>query len=215
MTEERSLLPHYILRTVILAGFSIYIAYLSKSGSLMYYIAPRMENYVKYAAIALFILAVHQAYMALGIILNTSESSCGCDHDHDPPRSFLTNSVIYGLFILPLLLGFLLPNTIMASNIASTKGMNLSTNTVAQSNDTTSKRTSTPTILEKPQVSDKTISDPLKEQSDTAHPDSSIDTSVDDVINTEKAELPSSSDESKKTNIAIPSRTDDEEELNR
>jgi len=96
-----------------------------------------MENYVRYASITLFILASHQVYLALGVILKTTKSSCGCEHDHAPTRSLLSNCAIYSLFIFPLLLGFLLPDTIMASKLATTKGMNLSTisdNQARQSN---------------------------------------------------------------------------------
>ncbi|MFD0869076.1 Domain of uncharacterised function (DUF1980) [Chlamydia abortus] len=120
---ERSMTLHYLLRSAILAGFSFYIIHLVRSGDMMYYIAPRMEPYVKYAAFGLTALAIHQAFAAVQSLFGTAES-CGCDHV--PPRSMLMNGMIYGLFLFPLLLGFLMPNMVMGSSVASVKGMNFS-----------------------------------------------------------------------------------------
>ncbi|MBP1992503.1 TIGR03943 family putative permease subunit [Paenibacillus eucommiae] len=125
MNEERSLTFHYFFRAAILLGFSIYIIYLSKSGNLMYYIAPRMESYVKYAAVALFVIAAYQVFLAIRTYSDQTEA---CDCEHVPPRSFWRNFMIYGLFLFPLLLGFSMPDAIMGSDIAAVKGMNLSSN---------------------------------------------------------------------------------------
>lgn len=105
-----------------MAGFSFFIIDLAKSDRLMYYIAPRMENYVKYAAIGLVVVAVGQAYLALQSHFD-KVAVCGCGHE--PPRSFWRNGLIYLSFVFPLLLGFVLPDTLMSSDIVEIKGMNL------------------------------------------------------------------------------------------
>ncbi len=131
MAEERSLTGHYLLRAAIMLGFAFYIVYLVRSEHLIYYIAPRMQLYVKLAAIALFCVALHQIYLAFQSIFDrNNEAACNCDHE--PPRSLLANGLIYGLFLIPLMLGFLLPDQLMGSNIASIKGMNLSSGVITK-----------------------------------------------------------------------------------
>ncbi|MDF2725404.1 MAG: hypothetical protein K0Q59_5081 [Paenibacillus sp.] len=128
MEEKRSLTAHYVFRTVILAGFAFYVLYLVKSGRLTYYIAPRMDVYVKGAAVALFVFALYQAFLGLRSFFGKEEASCDCGHV--PPRSAFGSIWLYGLFLLPLTLGFLLPDKLMGSDIVSIKGMNLSSGTV-------------------------------------------------------------------------------------
>lgn len=124
MHEHQNLTPHYLIRAGILAGFSFYVVHLVKIEKLQYYIVPRMIPYVKYAAMSLFLLAGYFAYLA---IQHSSERKREeeCDCGHEPPRSFFKSVMIYGLFVVPLLLGFALPDKIMGSDVASVKGMNL------------------------------------------------------------------------------------------
>ncbi|MCZ8515032.1 DUF1980 domain-containing protein [Paenibacillus filicis] len=101
-----------------------------KTGNLIYYIAPRMENYVKFSAVALYMIAVYQVYAGLRAIQGHIAS---CDCEHPPARSFLRNTAVYSFFIIPLALGFLMPNTAMSSALADKKGMNLSIGTTQKS----------------------------------------------------------------------------------
>ncbi|MCL6459301.1 MAG: TIGR03943 family protein [Gorillibacterium sp.] len=129
MEEERSLWLHYVLRALIMAGYSFYVVYLVQTGKLSYYIAPRMTLYVKLAAIGFIIVACCQLFVAL----NTGRGKRrGCCPEHIPPRSLWKNTYVYSLFLLPLLLGLLLPDKVMGSDIASVKGMNLSSSTSAR-----------------------------------------------------------------------------------
>jgi len=125
--SPRILSLHHVIKSAILFGFAAYIAYLVKTDYILYYIAPRMVDYVKWSAIALYFIAVYQVYLAFRSFWN-DPAACDCDqdHDHTPSTSILKNTVIYGLFALPLLLGFLLPDTSMGSALAAKKGMNLS-----------------------------------------------------------------------------------------
>ncbi|OXM87667.1 TIGR03943 family putative permease subunit [Paenibacillus rigui] len=123
--SSRILSLHHFIKAAILFGFAVYIAYLVKTDYILYYIAPRMVDYVKWSAIALYAIAVYQAYLAFGSFWERSVT-CDCDHDHTPSSSILKNTVFYGLFIFPLLLGFLLPDSTMGSSLAAKKGMNLS-----------------------------------------------------------------------------------------
>ncbi|MFC5471230.1 TIGR03943 family putative permease subunit [Cohnella suwonensis] len=130
MEEKRSLLPHYLIRAAILGCFSWYIVHLVKADKLQYYIVPRMIPYVKYGAMALFLLAGFYLYLAIQKGGSSNEEDCGCGHE--PPRSIFRNGLIYGLFAIPLLLGVALPDRIMGSEVVAVKGMNLNVANVSE-----------------------------------------------------------------------------------
>ncbi|GJM70405.1 hypothetical protein HMSSN036_26210 [Paenibacillus macerans] len=65
MNHPRVIRAHYFARSLILLGFALFIAHLSKAGALKYYIAPTMEPYIRYCPIALVLMAVSLAYQAL------------------------------------------------------------------------------------------------------------------------------------------------------
>lgn len=113
---------HHMLKAVILFGFAMYIVQLVKTDNILYYIAPRMVDYVKWSAIGFYAIAVYQVYLGLRSFFGKVEE---CDCDHTPSRSIIKNTLIYGLFAAPLLLGALLPDASMGSNAAAKKGMNL------------------------------------------------------------------------------------------
>jgi len=111
---------HYVLRALLMGGFSFLIVKLVQDNRLHYYIAPRTEFIVKLAALVMFILAVVFAYIALHNATHKHEASCGCSHQ--PSKSKTKNIVAYSMFLLPLLLGLF---TSDGSNITSLKGVNL------------------------------------------------------------------------------------------
>jgi putative membrane protein len=116
---------HHLIKAVILFGFAMYIVNLVKTDHILYYIAPRMVDYVKWSAIAFYIIAVYQVYLAFRAFSGGS-AACDCEHDHTASSSLLKNTIVYGLFCLPLLLGFVLPDESLGSSLAAKKGMNLS-----------------------------------------------------------------------------------------
>ncbi|WP_336774289.1 TIGR03943 family putative permease subunit [Paenibacillus sp. MMO-58] len=132
MEEQRHIAVHHIIRAVILGGFSFYVVHLVKMDKLQYYLAPRMMPYIKYSAVALFLLAAYYVYMALQSSDHKHEHDADCDCGHEPPRSLPKNMAIYSVFLLPLLFGFLFPDKIMGSDVASVKGMNLTVKNVQQ-----------------------------------------------------------------------------------
>ncbi|CAM3448878.1 DUF1980 domain-containing protein [Paenibacillus lupini] len=114
---------HNWIRAGFLSAFAFLIIYLDRLGQLSLYLAPRMELYVKLSAIVLNAAAVHQAFLALRLKAHSDDcTECSHDHshhhdhhyhdhdhDHDHSMSPLKSILVYGLFLLPLLLGFLLP----------------------------------------------------------------------------------------------------------
>jgi TIGR03943 family protein len=131
MEEHRHLTVHHLLRAVISAGFSFYIVHLVKIDKLQYYIAPRIMPYVKYSAVALFVLAAFYLYRALQ---GSSHEHHGpaCDCEHESNHSLPNNILLYSLFLFPLLLGFILPDKIMGSDAAAVKGMKLTVKNAVQ-----------------------------------------------------------------------------------
>lgn len=124
MHKHRKITLHHVIRAMILAGFSFYIVHLTRIDKLQYYIAPKMMLYVKLAAMGLYVLAGYYAYLAVKHTTKKHREH-ECDCGHAPPKSLMKNIIIYSLFIIPLLLGFMLPDRIMGSDMAAVKGMNL------------------------------------------------------------------------------------------
>lgn len=141
LSQARLISFHYFLRTVILLGFSSYIVILSKSDALTYYIAPRMMIYVKIASVILYIIACFQGYMALRAYWGRPVT---CECEQPVSRSVWRNTLAYGLLILPLLVGFVLPDTALSSTMVAAKGMNLSASKSSVTPTTTVTTTTAP-----------------------------------------------------------------------
>lgn len=123
MNHTRKTSYHHFIRTLILLGFSSYIVVLSKSDSLQLYIAPRMMIYVQIASVVLYIIACFQGFLALRAYWG---KPVDCDCHQPAPRLTLRTILAYGLLVLPLMIGFLLPDTALNSTMVAAKGMNLS-----------------------------------------------------------------------------------------
>lgn len=117
-------MTHHLIRAAILTGFAMFIVYLDRTGEMMLYIAPRMELYVKLSALGLYAAAIYQVYAALQKRMGNQTPSCDCEHEPSP--SIFKNTIIYGLFVFPLLLGFLVPTGTLGSALAAKKGLSLS-----------------------------------------------------------------------------------------
>jgi putative membrane protein len=129
---------HSSSKAVILFMYSFYISTLVKTGNIEYFIAPSMYKYVTWTVIGLFLVALYQLYETLTLIFEKTSASCNCGHM--PSKSPFKSSVIYLFFILPVALGFLLPNIVMGSAIAAQKGVNLSGDAIFGSSFSTTER---------------------------------------------------------------------------
>lgn len=121
MNDSKSIRIHYGLRAVILLAFALYIGHLVQQDALNYYVAPKLARWVKLCPVPLVLMAfslVVQALFGKGSVL--------CDCDHRLPRSGHRSVVLYGLFLFPLLLGFLLPDRALGSMAVAKKGISLS-----------------------------------------------------------------------------------------
>ncbi|WP_127534092.1 TIGR03943 family putative permease subunit [Paenibacillus kobensis] len=122
--SARTLIAHHLLRAALLAGFALLIVYLKQRGELSLFIAPRTEQAVKLSALGMYGAAAYQAYSAFRLWRDKRlDDACDCGHDHAPSPSLVRNILLYGLFALPLLLGFLLPHAPLNSVLAGQKGV--------------------------------------------------------------------------------------------
>lgn len=135
----------YLMRAAILGSFAFFIVYLVRGDHLHLYIAPRMALYVKLSALALYAGAMYQLYAAFQAWMGKKqpEDDCECGHTHaSSGRPLFKSFIIYSMFILPLALGFLLPNTIMGSALAAKKGVSLTGLPAVNATETTSEAAS-------------------------------------------------------------------------
>lgn len=121
--QHRRDAARFFIRALILAGFSFYISYLVQTGNIVYYIAPRMEIYVKLTAFALYAIAAYQAFLALQSLNRKQKADCGCETP-SASKSWFRSFVVYGLFVIPLMLGYVLPDAALNSSLAAKRGVN-------------------------------------------------------------------------------------------
>lgn len=134
-SSERALAAHHLIRALILGGIAFYIIHLNNGDRLTLYMAPRMIIYVKIAALALYAVAAVQLYQAVRAFTKQAEPACDCGHDHAPSASPLKNALVYGVFIVPLVVLFATSDTTIGSAMAANKGMNLSTSSALKKQD--------------------------------------------------------------------------------
>ncbi|WNS46215.1 TIGR03943 family putative permease subunit [Paenibacillus sp. MMS20-IR301] len=121
MNDSRSIRLHYLFRAVILLAFALYIGHLVQQDALHYYVAPKLARWIRLCPVPLSLMA-----LSLGLQAVLGKSSVLCDCEHRLPQSRWGSSALYSLFLLPLLLGFFLPDRALGSAAAARKGLSLS-----------------------------------------------------------------------------------------
>jgi putative membrane protein len=106
-----------------MAGFAFYIVHLVRAGNLDLYIAARMQLIVKLSALGLYAVAAQQFYTAIRTWFDRTTDSPSCDCNHEMPATWVKSLLLYGWFALPLALGFMVPDGLLGSSMASAKGM--------------------------------------------------------------------------------------------
>lgn len=123
-----TILSHRIIRTLILIAFVWFIVQNHQASGMSYYIAPRLQPWVDFLAVGMLVLALHQMYLMIRdrtVIQTAHPASCQCgthQHDHWKPSAV----IMYSAIVLPLVLAFSFPHTVMGSKMAAQKGVNLS-----------------------------------------------------------------------------------------
>ncbi|GIO40837.1 TIGR03943 family putative permease subunit [Paenibacillus apis] len=125
--QQRATVLHHVVRTVILLGLAVYIAFLVESDTLQLYIGIRIRPLVKLSSIVVYALAVIQGFIAYRAYRG-SIIECDCCSGAKE-KSWFQSGFLYAMLALPLLLGFLLPDTVLGGSFASKKGMILGAST--------------------------------------------------------------------------------------
>jgi putative membrane protein len=115
---------HAFIRGIILFGFTMFFLSLVLSGNIKLYIAPTMMPFIYFALVVFMLLSVVQ------IIRSTPkgqeeevECDCGTNHQMTGPR--WKKIMIYSVFVMPLLMGFMLPDKVLDSSVAAKRGVQL------------------------------------------------------------------------------------------
>ncbi|MDF2873980.1 MAG: hypothetical protein K0R22_663 [Sporomusa sp.] len=103
-----------VIKTMILTGFFLLLAWLAQTGELALFINPRFKPLTELSAYLLLAMSVVQATQIVHKPSVHSHTSC-CGHSHN--GSLLP-------FILTLLVAFLLPNNSLDASVAANKGLN-------------------------------------------------------------------------------------------
>jgi putative membrane protein len=111
---------HTFIRGIIFIGYALMIFKLFITFNLQNFVASKMHLYL-YFGLGVFIFLG-----ALQVIRGTSpyveEHHCGCE-GHELPKGAFRSILVYSLFVLPILAGFLFPNNLLDSSVAAKRGV--------------------------------------------------------------------------------------------
>ncbi|MEC0227611.1 TIGR03943 family putative permease subunit [Paenibacillus alba] len=131
-----SVFAHRTIRAAVLIAFVVFIVQISRSDALIYYVAPSMDLWVKSLAVGMYVLAMHQLYLAVRDVLSKKKAAafaCTCSshsHHHWKPAIIM----MYMALIVPLVLAFSYPNAVLGSQMAAKKGLNLTPSSILVNN---------------------------------------------------------------------------------
>lgn len=115
---------HYYLRSFLLLGFSLVLANLIWTGSINFYLAPRLHM-LCYVTFAILLLLTGTSFWQTWRSNDHTDEICDCGGSHGLPSSCWKGTFVYGLFLLPVLMGLFMPDKVLDSAIAKQKGVNL------------------------------------------------------------------------------------------
>ncbi|TMW73692.1 TIGR03943 family putative permease subunit [Alteribacter natronophilus] len=149
---------HAFIQGIILIGFALLMLWFVLSGNIVYYIAPKMMPFVYFALVTFFLLGIVQVFRSTRKS-DADGVSCTCGHDHRIPGPPIVKLLIYGIFILPVLMGFVLPDRALDSSVAQNRGMiygsgnspTVNAATQAQAAETGTEQSSAEEYLEDPE----------------------------------------------------------------
>ncbi len=118
MNSTFSIRWQYGMRSLLMFGLAVYIITLSRSNSLHYYLAPQMQKLLLLCPVPLLFIALAMAWHG---IAGEREGEDLCDCEHPLPQSWFKKTLVYGMLLIPLLFGSLLPNQALGSDMAAKK----------------------------------------------------------------------------------------------
>ncbi|GAC92202.1 hypothetical protein KN10_2638 [Anoxybacillus flavithermus NBRC 109594] len=118
-----------MIRGVLLCGYALLFIKLLLSGNLTNYIAPKMLPFIYFATFTLLLLGSIQ-------IWRKEEDRCchHCEGGHHVPKTVGQSIRVYGVFIVPLLIGFMFSNYVLDSSLAAKRGVQLGGREISEEN---------------------------------------------------------------------------------
>ncbi len=120
MNSTFSIRCQYGMRSLLMIGLAVYIITLHRTSALHYYLAPHMQKLLLLCPVPLIFIALA---MAWHVIVGSQDGEDVCDCEHPLPQSWFKKTLVYGMLLIPLLFGSLLPNQALGSDMAAKKGM--------------------------------------------------------------------------------------------
>ncbi|MDG0056836.1 TIGR03943 family protein [Paenibacillus sp. P2(2022)] len=120
MNSTFSIRCQYGMRSLLMIGLAVYIITLHRTSALHYYLAPQMQKLLLLCPVPLIFIALA---MAWHVIVGSRDGEDVCDCEHPLPQSWFKKTLVYGMLLIPLLFGSLLPNQALGSDMAAKKGM--------------------------------------------------------------------------------------------
>ncbi|TGV04535.1 DUF1980 domain-containing protein, partial [Mesorhizobium sp. M00.F.Ca.ET.186.01.1.1] len=119
---------HDWMRSLILAGFTGLLSYLIWTDKLGHYLAPKLHM-LSYVTLGILVILTFVSVRQL-VAGGHHAYDCDCEDAHHVPRTRWGSVLIYGLFLLPIFMGFFMPDKILGSAIAEKRGVTLLSNDV-------------------------------------------------------------------------------------
>ncbi|MDH6348867.1 MULTISPECIES: TIGR03943 family putative permease subunit [Brevibacillus] len=119
---------HDWMRSLILAGFTGLLSYLIWTDKLGHYLAPKLHM-LSYVTLGILVILTFVSVRQL-VAGRHHAYDCDCEDTHHVPRTRWGSVLIYGLFLLPIFMGFFMPDKILGSAIAEKRGVTLLSNDV-------------------------------------------------------------------------------------
>ncbi|EDL63096.1 TIGR03943 family putative permease subunit [Bacillus sp. SG-1] len=113
---------HTYIRGIILIGYALLILKLFLTFDMVNFVASKMHGYM-YFALGVFIF-LGAVQIIRGTSSSTKSHDCGCE-GHEPPKGFIKTTVVYSLFVIPVIMGFLLPDNLLDSSVAAKRGVKI------------------------------------------------------------------------------------------
>jgi putative membrane protein len=118
--ETRDYSFHLFIRGIILIGFSLLSVKLILTGNIFNFIAPKMMPFIYFATITFLFLGIIQIWRSGS--KNQEELYCDCGVDHGQSTNIFRSTVIYSIFIIPVVTGFLFSEATLGSSLAAKRG---------------------------------------------------------------------------------------------
>jgi putative membrane protein len=112
---------HTYIRGIILIGFTMLLFKLIVTGDIINFIAPRMMPFIYFATGTFFMMGVIQIWRSGS--KKVDDVHCGCGTNHDLQGSPIKSLLLYLLFIIPVVTGFMFSNNVLDSSVIEKRGI--------------------------------------------------------------------------------------------